>query len=98
MNRYRDTILRKNRTTGIGIRTFVPANIVRRQDQFQACTATSSLIELNHGEEVIVDGPVAGTLYHAIKARKTLATATVYYLTENMQSVTVTKPFVFTIS
>ncbi len=78
MNRYRDTILRKNRTKGIGIRTFVPANIVRRQDQFQGCTANSSLIELNHGEEVIVDGPVPGTLYHAIKAGKIPATATVF--------------------
>jgi hypothetical protein len=78
MNRYRDTILQKNRTTGIGIRTFVPANMVRRQDQFQACTAISSLIELNHGEEVIVDGPVPGTLYQAFKAEKTLATPTVF--------------------
>ena len=98
MNRYRDTILRKNRTTGIGIRTFVPANIVIRQDQFQGCTATSSLIELNHGEEVTVAGPVPITLYQAIKAGKTPATATVFYLTENIQSGTVTKPFVITTS
>ena len=62
MNRYRNTILQKNGTTGIGIRTFVPANIVIRQDQFQGCTATSSLIELNHGEEVTVVRPVPGNI------------------------------------
>ena len=77
---------------------FFMANVVIRQDQFQGCTATSTPFELNQGEEVTVAGPVPGTLYQAIKAGKTPATATVYYLTENMQPGNVTKPFVFTIS
>jgi hypothetical protein len=74
------------------------ANVVIRQDQLQGCTANSSPFELNQGEEVTVAGPVPGTLYQAIKAGKTPATATVYYLTEDMQPGNVTKPFVFTIS
>jgi len=45
-----------------------------------------------------VAGPVSGTIYQAIKAGETPATATVYYLTENGQPGNVTKPFVFTIS
>jgi len=45
-----------------------------------------------------VAGPVPGTIYQAIKAGETPATATVYYLTENGQPGNVTKPFVFTIS
>ena len=77
---------------------FFMANVVIRHDQFQGCTATSTPFELNQGEEVTVAGPVPGTLYQAIKAGKTPATATVYYLTENMQPGNVTKPFVFTIS
>ncbi len=75
----------------------VVRNVVIRQDQFQGCTATSSPFELNQGEEVTVAGPVPGTIYQAIKAGKTPATATVYYLTENRQPGNVTKPFVFTI-
>jgi len=63
-----------------------------------SCTATSSLFELKQGEEVTVAGPVSGTIYQAIKAGETPATATVYYLTENGQPGNVTKPFVFTIS
>jgi hypothetical protein len=77
---------------------FFMRNVVIRQDQFQSCTATSSPFELNQGEEVTVAGPVPGTIYQAIKAGKTPATATVYYLTENGQPGNVTKPFVFTIS
>jgi hypothetical protein len=77
---------------------FFMANVVIRQDQFQGCSANSSPFELNQGEKVTVAGPVPGTLYQAIKAGKTPATATVYYLTEDMQPGNVTKPFVFTIS
>jgi len=77
---------------------FFMANVVIRPDQFQGCTAPSSPFELKQGEKVTVAGPVPGTLYQAIKAGKTPATATVYYLTENMQPSNVTKPFVFTIS
>ena len=77
---------------------FFMANVVIRQDKFQGCTAESTPFELKQGEEVTVAGPVPGTLYQAIKPGKTPATATVYYLTENMQPANVTKPFVFTIS
>jgi hypothetical protein len=76
---------------------FFMRNVIIRQDQFQGCTATSSPFELKQGEEVTVAGPVPGTIYQAIKAGKTPATATVYYLTENKQPGNVTKPFVFTI-
>ncbi len=77
---------------------FFMRNVVIRQDQFQGCTATSSPFELNQGEEITVAGPVPGTIYQAVKAGETPATATVYYLTENKQPGNVTKPFVFTIS
>jgi hypothetical protein len=77
---------------------FFMRNVIIRQDQFQGCTATLSPFELNQGEEVTVAGPVPGTIYQAIKAGETPATATVYYLTENGQPGNVTKPFAFTIS
>jgi hypothetical protein len=77
---------------------FFMRNVIIRQDQFQSCTAASSPFELNQGEEVTVAGPVPGTIYQAIKAGETPATATVYYLTENGQPGNVTKPFAFTIS
>ena len=75
---------------------FFMRNVVIRQDQ--GCTATSPPFELNPGEEVTVAGPVSGTIYQAIKAGKTPATATVYYLTENGNPGNLTKPFVFTIN
>ena len=75
---------------------FKSYNVVIRHTQ--GCTATSPPFELKAGQEVTVAGPVSGTIYQAIKAGKTPATATVYYLTENMQPSNVTKPFVFTIS
>ena len=75
---------------------FKSYNVVIRHTQ--GCTATSPPFELKAGEEVTVAGPVSGTIYHAIKAGKTPATATVYYLTENGQPGNVTKPFVFTIN
>ena len=75
---------------------FKSNNVVIRHTQ--GCTATSPPFELNPGQEVTVAGPVSGTIYQAIKAGKTPATATVYYLTENGQPGNVTKPFVFTIS
>ena len=77
---------------------FFMRNVVIRQDQFQSCTAASSPFELKQGEEVTVAGPVPGTIYQAIKAGETPATATIYYLTENGQPANVTKSFVFTIS
>ena len=75
---------------------FKSYNVVIRHTQ--GCTATSPPFELKVGQEVTVAGPVSGTIYHAIKAGKTPATATVYYLTENGQPGNVTKPFVFTIN
>ena len=75
---------------------FMSNNVVIRHTQ--GCTATSPPFELNPGQEVTVAGPVSGTIYHATKAGKTPATATVYYLTENGQPGNVTKPFVFTIN
>jgi hypothetical protein len=75
---------------------FKSYNVVIRH--VPGCTATSPPFELKAGEEVTVAGPVSGTVYHAIKAGKTPATATVYYLTENGQPGNVTKPFVFTIN
>ena len=77
---------------------FFMRNVVIRQDQFQGCTAASAPFELNQGEKVTVAGPVPGTIYQAIKAGETPATATVYYLTENGQPGNITKSFVFTIS
>ena len=75
---------------------FMSNNVVIRHTQ--GCTATSPPFELNPGQEVTVAGPVSGTIYQAIKAGKTPATATVYYLTENGQPGNVTKPFVFSIN
>lgn len=75
---------------------FMSNNVVIRQTQ--GCTATSAPFELNPGQEVTVAGPASGTIYQAIKAGKTPATATVYYVTENGQPGNVTKPFVFTIN
>ena len=75
---------------------FMSNNVVIRHTQ--GCTATSPPFELNPGQEVTVAGPASGTIYQAIKAGKTPATATVYYLTENGQPGNVTKPFVFTIN
>jgi hypothetical protein len=77
---------------------FFMRNVIIRQDQFKGCTAASSPFELNQGEEVTVAGPVPGTIYQAIKAGETPATATLYYLTENGQPGNVTNPFAFTIS
>ena len=75
---------------------FMSNNVVVRHTQ--GCTATSPPFELNPGQEVTVAGPVSGTIYQAIKAGETPATATVYYVTENGQPGNVTKPFVFTIN
>jgi len=75
---------------------FMSNNVVIKHTQ--GCTAKSPPFELNPGQEVTVAGPASGTIYQAIKAGKTLATATIYYLTENGQPGNVTKPFVFTIN
>jgi hypothetical protein len=64
----------------------------------QGCTATSPLFKLKSGEQVSLAGPSSGTIYQAVKAGQTPATATLYYQTENGQPANVTKPFVFTIS
>jgi hypothetical protein len=97
VNNSPDTILLPAGRCDSPLTAFFMRNVLIRQDQFQSCTATSSPFELNQGEEVTVAGPVPGTIYQAIKAGKTPATATVYYLTENMQPGNITKPFVFTI-
>lgn len=75
---------------------FMSNNVVIKHTQ--GCTAKSPPFELNPGQEVTVAGPASGTIYQAIKAGNTPATATVYYLTENRQPGNVTKPFVFTIN
>jgi hypothetical protein len=75
---------------------FMSNNVVIKHTQ--GCTATSPPFELNPGQEVTLAGPASGTIYQAIKAGKTHATATVYYLTENRQPGNVTIPFVFTIN
>ncbi|MDF0681142.1 MAG: hypothetical protein P0116_09280 [Candidatus Nitrosocosmicus sp.] len=98
INNSTDTIMLPAGVCDSPLTAFFMANVVIRQDQFQGCTAPSSPFELKQGEEVTVAGPVPGTLYQAIKAGKTPATATVYYLTENMEPGNVTKSFVFTIS
>jgi hypothetical protein len=98
VNNSTDTILLPAGRCDSPLTAFFMRNVVIRQDQFQGCTATSSPFELNQWEEVTVAGPVPGTIYQAIKAGKTSATATVYYLTEDGQPGDVTKPFVFTIS
>ena len=98
VNNSPDTIMLPAGRCDSPLTAFFMRNVLIRQDQFQGCTAASSPFELNQGEEVTVAGPVPGTIYQAIKAGKTPATATVYYLTENMQPGNVTKPFVFTIS
>ena len=98
VNNSPDTIMLPAGRCDSPLTAFFMRNVVIRQDQFQGCTATSSPFELNQGEEVTVAGPVPGTIYQAIKAGETPATATVYYLTENGQPGNVTKPFVFTIN
>ena len=98
VNNSPDTIMLPAGRCDSPLTAFFMRNVVIRQDQFQGCTATSSPFELNQGEEVTVAGPVPGTIYQAIKAGETPATATVYYLTENGQPGNVTKPFAFTIS
>jgi hypothetical protein len=98
VNNSTDTIMLPAGRCDSPLTAFFMRNVVIRQDQFQGCTATSSTFELNQGEEVTVAGPVPGTIFQAIKAGETPATATVYYLTENGQPGNVTKPFVFTIN
>jgi hypothetical protein len=98
VNNSTDTIVLPAGRCDSPLTAFFTRNVIIRQDQFQGCTAASSPFELKKGEEVTVVGPVPGTLYQAIKAGETPATATVYYLTENGQPGNVTKPFVFVIS
>jgi hypothetical protein len=96
VNNSPDTIMLPAGRCDSPLTAFFMSNVVIRNAQ--GCTATSPPFELNPGEEVTVAGPVSGTIYQAIKAGKTPATATVYYLTENGQPGNVTKPFVFTIN
>jgi hypothetical protein len=97
VNNSPDTIMLPAGRCDSPLTAFFMRNVLIRQDQFQGCTAPSSPFELKQREEVTVAGPVPGTIYQAIKAGKTPATATVYYLTENGQPGNVTKPFEFTI-
>lgn len=71
-------------------------NVVIRYTQ--GCTANSPPFELNPGEEVSVAGPPSDTIYQALAAGQTTASATFLYQTENGQAANITKPFVFTIS
>ena len=64
----------------------------------QGCTASSPPFKLNPGEMVSVAGPSSGTIYQALAAGQTTASAILHYQTENGQPANVTKPFVFTIS
>jgi hypothetical protein len=64
----------------------------------QGCTATSPPFKLNSGQEVSVAGPSSDTIYQAISAGKTTATAIFHYQTESGQAANITKSFVFTIS
>jgi len=98
VNNSTDTIVLPAGRCDSPLTAFFMRNVVIRQDQFQSCTAASSPFELNQGEKVTVAGPVPGTIYQAIKAGETPATATVYYLTADGQPGNVTKSFVFTIS
>jgi hypothetical protein len=96
VNNSPDTILLPAGRCDSPLTAFFMRNVVIRHTQ--GCTATSPPFELNPGEEVTVAGPVSGTIYQAIKAGKTPATATVYFLTENGNPGNVTKPFEFTIN
>jgi hypothetical protein len=98
VNNSPDTIMLPAGRCDSPLTAFFTRNVLIRQDQFQACNADSSPFELNPGEEVTVAGPVPGTIYQAIKAGKTPATATLYYLTESGNPGNITKPFVFTIN
>jgi hypothetical protein len=95
VNNSPDTIVLPAGRCDSPLTAFFIRNVVIRHTQ--GCTATSPPFELNPGEEVTVAGPVSGTIYQSIKAGKTPATATVYYLTENGQPGNITKPFEFTI-
>jgi hypothetical protein len=64
----------------------------------QGCTVTSAPFKLNSGKEVTIAGPGSGTIYQAVNAGQTRATATFYYQPEHGQVANVTKSFVFTIS
>jgi hypothetical protein len=75
---------------------FKSFNVVIRHTQ--GCTATSPPFKLKSGEQVSVAGPSSGTIYQAVAAGRTPATATLYYQTESGQPANVTKPFTFTIS
>ena len=96
INNSPDTIMLPAGRCDSPLTAFFMRNVVIRHTQ--GCTTTSPPFKLNPGEEVTVAGPVPGTIYQAIKAGETPATATVYSLTENRQPGNVTKPFVFTIN
>ncbi|HEY6885416.1 MAG TPA: hypothetical protein VI278_15385 [Nitrososphaeraceae archaeon] len=63
----------------------------------QGCTATSPPFKLGPGKEVTVAGPSSDTIYQAISAGKTRATAIFHYQTENGQAADISKPFAFII-
>ena len=70
-------------------------NVVIRY--MQGCTPTSPPFELESGKEVTVARLSSGTIYQALAAGQTTASATFHYQTENGQAVNITQPFVFTI-
>jgi len=70
-------------------------NVVIRY--IQGCTATSPPFELEPGKEVSVAGPSSDTIYQALAAGQTTASATFHYQTESGQVTNITQPFVFTI-
>jgi len=70
-------------------------NVVTRY--IQGCSATSPPFELEPQEKVSVAGPSSDTIYQALAAGQTTASATFYYQTEDGQAANITQPFVFTI-
>ena len=70
-------------------------NVVTRY--IQGCSATSPPFQLEPQEKVSVAGPSSDTIYQALAAGQTTASATFYYQTEDGQAANITQPFVFTI-
>jgi len=71
-------------------------NVVIRYTQ--GCTSSSPAFQLKSVDQVTIAGPSSGTIYQAIAAGQTTASATLHYQTANSQAANVTKPFVFTIN
>ncbi|HKI08546.1 MAG TPA: hypothetical protein VKA09_09140 [Nitrososphaeraceae archaeon] len=52
----------------------------------QGCRPTSPPLKLNPAEEVSIDGPSSTTIYQALSAGQTTASATFHYQTESGQN------------